>query len=130
MPEAGYVPVPKKLAVRGVKDMVRLSDARMSGAAFGAIVLHVNPESAAGGPLALVETGGRIQLDTPARRLDLLVSEKPLAARRARRSPPAPHPGVERGYLRLFLDTVTQADRGCDFDFMAPPPAAGRSPET
>ena len=130
MPEAGYVPIPKKLAARGVKDMVRLSDARMSGTAFGAIVLHVNPESAVGGPLALVENGDRIRLDTPARRLDLLVSEETLAARRARWTPPAPHPGAERGYLRLFLDTVTQSDRGCDFDFMAPPPAAGRSPET
>ena len=130
MPEAGYVPIPKKLAARGVKDMVRLSDARMSGTAFGAIVLHVNPESAVGGPLALVENGDRVRLDTPARRLDLLVSEETLAARRARWTPPAPHPGAERGYLRLFLDTVTQADRGCDFDFMAPPPAAGRSPDT
>ena len=130
MPEAGYVPIPKKLAARGVKDMVRLSDARMSGTAFGAIVLHVNPESAVGGPLALVENGDRVRLDTPARRLDLLVSEETLAARRARWTPPAPHPGAERGYLRLFLDTVTQSDRGCDFDFMAPPPAAGRSPDT
>ena len=130
MPEAGYVPIPKKLAARGVKDMVRLSDARMSGTAFGAIVLHVNPESAVGGPLALVENGDRVRLDTPARRLDLLVSEETLAARRARWTPPAPHPGAERGYLRLFLDTVTQADRGCDFDFMAPPPAAGRPPDT
>ena len=130
MPEAGYVPIPKKLAARGVKDMVRLSDARMSGTAFGAIVLHVNPESAVGGPLALVENGDRVRLDTPARRLDLLVSEETLAARRARWIPPAPHPGAERGYLRLFLDTVTQSDRGCDFDFMTPPPAAGRSPDT
>ena len=118
MPEAGYIPIPKKLAARGVKDMVRLSDARMSGTAFGTIVLHVNPESAIGGPLALVETGDRIRLDVATRRLDLLVAEAELAARRERWTPPPAHPGSERGYLRLFLDTVTQADRGCDFDFM------------
>ncbi len=126
MPEAGYVPIPKKLAARGVKDMVRISDARMSGTAFGTIVLHVNPESAIGGPLALVETGDRIRLDVPARRLDLLVPEEEIAARRERWSPPPAHPGSERGYLRLFLDTVTQADRGCDFDFMSRPAPAGR----
>ena len=123
MPEAGYIPIPKKLAVRGVKDMVRLSDARMSGTAFGTIVLHVTPESAIGGPLALVETGDRIRLDVAERRLDLLVPEETVAARRARWTPPPSHPGSERGYLRLFLDTVTGADRGCDFDFMGP--AAG-----
>ena len=100
MPEAGYLPIPKKLAARGVKDMVRISDARMSGTAFGTIVLHVNPESAIGGPLALVETGDRIRLDVGARRLDLLVPEKELAARRERWSPPPAHPGSERGYLR------------------------------
>ena len=121
MPEAGYIPIPKKLAARGVKDMVRLSDARMSGTAFGTIVLHVTPESAIGGPLALVETGDRIRLDVGARRLDLLVPEEEIAARRERWSPPPPHPGSERGYLRLFLDTVTGADRGCDFDFMGRP---------
>ena len=79
MPEAGYIPIPKKLAARGVKDMVRLSDARMSGTAFGTIVLHVTPESAIGGPLALVETGDRIRLDVGARRLDLLVPEEEIA---------------------------------------------------
>ena len=118
MPEAGYIPIPKKLAARGVKDMVRLSDARMSGTAFGTIVLHVTPESATGGPLALVETGDRIRLDVGARRLDLLVPEEEIAARQERWSPPPPHSGSERGYLRLFLETVTGADRGCDFDFM------------
>ena len=118
MPEAGYIPIPKKLAAQGVKDMVRLSDARMSGTAFGTIVLHVNPESAAGGPLAVVETGDRIRLDVPRRRLDLLVDEEELGARRQKWTPPLPHSGSERGYLRLFLETVTQADRGCDFDFM------------
>ena len=101
--------------------MVRISDARMSGTAFGTIVLHVTPESAIGGPLALVETGDRIRLDVAARRLELLVPEEELAARRGRWSPPPAHPGSERGYLRLFLDTVTQADHGCDFDFMGRP---------
>ena len=129
MPEAGYIPIPKKLAARGVKDMVRISDARMSGTAFGTIVLHVNPESAAGGPLALVRTGDRIRLDVPGRRLDLLVSEEELAARRERWTPPLPHAGSERGYLRLFLDTVTQADLGCDFDFMGAAPARPHIPE-
>ena len=129
MPEAGYIPIPKKLAARGVKDMVRISDARMSGTAFGTIVLHVNPESAAGGPLALVRTGDRIRLDVPERRLDLLVSEEELAARRERWTPPPPHAGSERGYLRLFLDSVTQADRGCDFDFMGAAPAGPQAPE-
>ena len=124
MPEAGYIPIPKKLAARGVKDMVRLSDARMSGTAFGTIVLHVTPESAIGGPLALVETGDRIRLDVGARSLDLLVPEEEIAARRERWSPPPAHPGSERGYLRLFLDTVTGADRGCDFDFMDRPAAS------
>ena len=124
MPEAGYIPIPKKLAARGVKDMVRLSDARMSGTAFGTIVLHVTPESAIGGPLALVETGDRIRLDVGARRLDLLVPEGEIAARRERWSPPPAHPGSERGYLRLFLETVTGADRGCDFDFMGRPDAS------
>ena len=129
MPEAGYIPIPKKLAARGVKDMVRISDARMSGTAFGTIVLHVNPESAAGGPLALVCTGDRIRLDVPGRRLDLLVSEEELAARRERWTPPPPHAGSERGYLRLFLETVTQADRGCDFDFMGAAPVCPQIPE-
>ena len=124
MPEAGYIPIPKKLAARGVKDMVRLSDARMSGTAFGTIVLHVTPESAIGGPLALVETGDRIRLDVGARRLDLLVPEEEITARRERWSPPPAHPGSERGYLRLFLETVTGANRGCDFDFMGRPAAS------
>ena len=125
MPEAGYIPIPRKLAARGVRDMVRISDARMSGTAYGTIVLHVSPESAVGGTLALVETGDRIRLDVAGRRLDLLVPEEELAARRAQWTPPPPHPGAQRGYLRLFLDTVTQADRGCDFDFMeCPDPSA------
>src|SRR5262249_23959320 len=117
---AGYLPIPKKLAQAGVKDMVRISDARMSGTAFGTIVLHVTPESADGGPLALVRTGDRIRLDVPARRLDLLIDDAELA-RRAPSAPPAPvHAGSERGYARLFQQAVLQADEGCDFDFMVP----------
>jgi dihydroxy-acid dehydratase len=122
MPEAGYLPIPKKLAQKGVKDMVRISDARMSGTAFGAIVLHVTPESAAGGPLALVQNGDRIRLDVPARELDLLVGKAELEARRKKWKKPAPRPEDRRGYRKLFLESVTQADRGCDFDFLAPEP--------
>ncbi|MCP5151062.1 MAG: dihydroxy-acid dehydratase [Ectothiorhodospiraceae bacterium] len=118
MPESGYIPIPRKLAAAGVKDMVRISDARMSGTAFGTIVLHACPESAAGGPLALVRTGDRIRLDVPQRTLELLVSEDELAARRAAWQPPPRPPGAHRGYLKLFLDHVEQADRGCDFDFL------------
>jgi dihydroxy-acid dehydratase len=120
MPEAGYIPIPKKLAQKGVKDMVRISDARMSGTAFGAIVLHVTPESAAGGPLALVQNGDRIRLDVPARELELLVGKAELEARRKKWKKPAPRPEDQRGYRKLFLESVTQADRGCDFDFCAP----------
>ncbi|MEK6593294.1 MAG: IlvD/Edd family dehydratase [Pseudomonadota bacterium] len=120
MPEAGYIPIPKKLAQKGVKDMVRISDARMSGTAFGAIVLHVTPESALGGPLALVKTGDRIRLDVPARKLDLLVSDAELAARRRQLKAPRPRKEDQRGYRKLFMATVMQADRGCDFDFLAP----------
>ena len=118
MPEAGYIPIPKKLATAGVKDMVRLSDARMSGTAFGTIVLHITPESYGGGPLSLVRTGDTITLDTPARTLTLNVSEEELEQRRSTWEPPPPHPGAERGYLKLYLDSVEQADQGCDFDFM------------
>ena len=120
MPEAGYIPIPKKLAQKGVKDMVRISDARMSGTAFGAIVLHVTPESAAGGPLALVKDGDRICLDVPARTLNLLVPEAELNARRKKWKKPPLRPEDKRGYRKLFIDTVTQADRGCDFDFCVP----------
>jgi dihydroxy-acid dehydratase len=121
MPEAGYLPIPKKLLKMGVKDMVRISDARMSGTAFGTIVLHVAPEAAVGGPLALVRSGDRIQLDVPARRIELLVPEAELAAR-ARAAPPLP-PEPARGYAWLFHQHVTQADLGCDFDFLIPPPS-------
>ncbi len=127
MPEAGYIPIPKKLAQKGVKDMVRISDARMSGTAFGSIVLHITPESAVGGPLALVENGDRIRLDVAKRRLELLVSDDELAARRKKWRARKARSGDERGYRKLFLDTVQQADRGCDFDFLAPP-ATARTP--
>jgi dihydroxy-acid dehydratase len=121
MPEAGYLPIPKKLGRQGVKDMVRISDARMSGTAFGTIVLHIAPESAVGGPLALVRHGDRIRLDVKARRIDLLVDDAVLAKRRAALPAAARPEWAERGYSRLFFDTVLQADEGCDFDFMIKP---------
>ena len=121
MPEAGYIPIPRKLARAGVKDMVRISDARMSGTAFGTIVLHATPEAAIGGPLALVRNGDRIRLDATRRTLDVLVSDSELAERAAAWSAPPEPPGAERGYLRLFLDQVTQADQGVDFAFLRPP---------
>jgi dihydroxy-acid dehydratase len=120
MPEAGYLPIPRKLARAGVKDMLRISDARMSGTAFGTIVLHATPEAAAGGMLALVKTGDRIRLDAEARRLDLLVDAAELARRRSEWSPPPPQNGADRGYLRLYLEQVLQADQGCDFAFCRP----------
>ncbi len=116
MPEAGYLPIPKKLAQQGLKDMVRVSDARMSGTAFGTIVLHVTPEAAAGGPLALVRSGDRIRLSVTERRIDLLVDDAELARRRAEL--PAPAPRAPRGYAKLYQDHVMQADGGCDFDFL------------
>ncbi|WP_407159605.1 IlvD/Edd family dehydratase [Bradyrhizobium sp. STM 3557] len=118
MPEAGYLPIPKKLARGGVKDMVRISDARMSGTAFGTIVLHITPESAVGGPLALVKTGDRIRLDVAQRSIDLLVDDAELAKRRAALKPAATPEWAERGYAHLFHETILQADGGCDFDFM------------
>jgi dihydroxy-acid dehydratase len=125
MPEAGYIPIPKKLARQGVKDMVRISDARMSGTAFGTIVLHIAPEAAIGGPLGLVQSGDRIRLDAEARRIDLLVSDAELAARSTAWTPPPAHPGSHRGYLNLYLEQVTQADQGCDFAFCRRDGAAG-----
>jgi dihydroxy-acid dehydratase len=127
MPESGYLPIPRKLARQGVKDMVRISDARMSGTAFGTIVLHVSPESAMGGPLALVRNGDRIKLDTEARRIDLLVDEKELEARRLAWQPSPARAEDDRGYRKLFLESVEQAERGCDFDFLKPP-ATTRTP--
>jgi dihydroxy-acid dehydratase len=119
MPEAGYLPIPKKLLQQGVKDMVRISDARMSGTAFGTIVLHISPEAAIGGPLGLVRNGDRIRLDTAGREISLLVDETELETRR--KTMPAPPSGEgRRGYERLYFETVTQAERGCDFEFMIP----------
>ena len=122
MPEAGYLPIPKKLARAGVKDMVRISDARMSGTAFGTIVLHVTPESDLGGPLALMRDGDRIRLSTAERRIDLLVSEDELDRRRATLAPPRPSP--DRGYARLYREHVLSANQGCDFDFLTGEPPA------
>jgi L-arabonate dehydrase len=116
MPEWGHLPIPAKLLKKGVDDMVRISDARMSGTSFGTVVLHISPESAAGGPLALVRTGDEISLDVEARRIDLCIPEEELNRRRAAWKPAQPH--FTRGYGRLFLDHVLQADLGCDFDFL------------
>lgn len=116
MPEWGHVPIPKKLLERGVRDLVRISDARMSGTSFGTVVLHVAPESAVGGPLAAVRTGDEILLDVPARRLELCVPEEEIRRRLAAFTPPPP--AYDRGYGKLFLEHVTQANLGCDFDFL------------
>lgn len=116
MPEAGYLPIPGKLARAGVKDMVRISDARMSGTAFGTVVLHVTPEAAAGGILALVHNGDRIAISVSRRRIDLLVDDTELARRRRASKPSADRPA--RGYARLYAEHVLQADQGCDFDFL------------
>jgi dihydroxy-acid dehydratase len=121
MPEAGYLPIPQKLARAGVRDMVRISDARMSGTAYGSIVLHVTPDAASGGPLAKVRSGDRIRLSVRERRIDLLVPPDELARRPA---PPPPVP--ERGYARLYRNEILQADRGCDFNFLRKYPLAGR----
>ena len=123
MPEWGAAPIPARLLKRGVTDMVRISDARMSGTSYGTVVLHMAPESAVGGPLALVRDGDQIELDVPARRLTLRVDDAELARRRAAWTPPPPH--YTSGYGRLFLDHVLQADTGCDFDFLR-----GRRPVT
>ncbi len=119
MPEAGSLPIPRKLLAAGVRDMVRISDARMSGTAGGTVVLHVAPEAAVGGPLALVQDGDEIVLDAGARRLDLLVPEAELARRRAAWRRPAP--SLARGYRRLYVEHVLQAPQGCDFDFLCAP---------
>jgi dihydroxy-acid dehydratase len=115
MPESGFLPIPKKLACAGVKDMIRISDARMSGTAFGTVVLHVAPEAAAGGPLALVQTGDMIELSVSAKRLDLNVTEHELSRRRALLRPPQ---APQRGYRALHWRSVLQAPDGCDFDFL------------
>jgi dihydroxy-acid dehydratase len=116
MPEAGYLPIPKKLATKGVKDMVRVSDARMSGTAFGTIVLHVTPDAASGGLLGLVRNGDRIKLSVKERRIDLLVDEAELKKREASRAKPPETPA--RGYSRLYAQEITGADQGCDFGFL------------
>lgn len=127
MPEAGYLPIPRKLARAGVKDIVRISDGRMSGTAFGTIVLHVTPEAAIGGPLAYVRNGDQIRLSVANREISMLVSDEELA-RRAKESP-VTEPTAERGYRKLFLQTVTQADKGVDFDFLRAARMVGKSPE-
>jgi len=118
MPEAGYLPIPRKLAVRGVKDMIRISDARMSGTAFGTIILHVTPEAAKGGPLPLVQSGDRIRLSVVQKRVDLLVDEATLSARRTALH--RPEPVARRGYDCLHHAHVLQATEGCDHDFLLP----------
>jgi len=128
MPEAGYIPIPMKLARAGVKDIVRISDGRMSGTAAGTIVLHVTPESAVGGPLAQVRNGDRIRLSVKNREIALLVSDEDLAQRA--RDNPIVEPSAARGYKKLFLQTVLQADQGVDFDFMRAATMTGKSPET
>jgi dihydroxy-acid dehydratase len=126
MPEAGYIPIPRKLARAGVTDMVRISDGRMSGTAFGTVVLHVTPEAAIGGPLAFVRNGDRIALSVSRRELTLQVADDELARRW--RSQPVAAPAAERGYRRLFLQSVLQADQGADFDFLRPAQQHGHVP--
>jgi dihydroxy-acid dehydratase len=116
MPEWGMLPIPKALIKQGHRDMLRISDARMSGTSYGACVLHVAPESHVGGPLALLKTGDRVRLNLPERRLDMLVSDEELARRRAEWV--APQPCFERGWGWIYSRHVTQADKGCDFDFL------------
>jgi dihydroxy-acid dehydratase len=117
-PEWGHMPMPKVLLNRGIQDVVRISDARMSGTSFGTVVLHIAPESALGGPLAAVQTGDEIVLDVANRRLDLNLPAAEIERRLAALTPSPPH--YERGYGKLFLDHVTQANLGCDFDFLRP----------
>jgi dihydroxyacid dehydratase/phosphogluconate dehydratase len=116
MPEWGNLPIPKKLLEKGIRDMVRVSDARMSGTHYGTCVLHVAPEAAVGGPLALIRSGDVIELDVAAGRLDVLLSEQELHVRRAQWIPTVKQPA--RGYAKLFVEHVTQANEGCDFDFL------------
>ncbi|EMI17151.1 Dihydroxy-acid and 6-phosphogluconate dehydratase [Rhodopirellula maiorica SM1] len=115
------LPIPKKLLQQGVRDMVRISDARMSGTSYGTCVLHIAPESAAGGPLALVQTGDEIEIDIPGRRIHWHVSDDEIARRLQLH--PEPKPLANRGYLHLYAKHVMQADKGCDFDFLV-----GRTP--
>jgi dihydroxy-acid dehydratase len=124
MPEVGNLPLPRKLLERGITDMVRISDARMSGTGYGTVVLHVAPEAAVGGPLALVQTGDWVQMDVPARTLRMEVDDEQLSRRRRHWRPPGPPPA--RGYARLYVDHVLQADRGADLDFLVG--ASGHQP--
>jgi dihydroxyacid dehydratase/phosphogluconate dehydratase len=117
MPEWGQLPLPKKILKEGVRDMVRISDARMSGTSYGACVLHVSPESFVGGPLALVRDGDAIELDVPGRKLHLAISEDEMARRKAAWKAPPPH--YQRSYGALFSAHIGQAEKGCDFDFLA-----------
>ena len=126
MPEWGQLPIPRRLLEPGVTDMVRISDARMSGTAFGTVVLHVAPESAVGGPLLAVRDGDPIVLDVEERRLDLEVPAEEIARRLEGAEPPAPH--YRRGYGAMYLDHVLGADEGCDFDFLRARP--GEPPES
>ena len=121
------LPIPRKLLKQGVRDMVRISDARMSGTSYGACVLHVAPETAVGGPLALVRDGDMIEVDVAERRIDLLVDDDELARRRAAWTPPGAGPA--RGYLQLFTQHVEQAHLGCDFDFLHGPPGSVPEPD-
>ena len=116
MPEAGYLPIPKKLAQKGVEDMVRISDARMSGTSYGTIVLHVTPDSASGGPLSWVKNGDRIRLSVKERKLELLVDEAELEKRKSEAKTTLPQ--YRRGYRKLYQQTILQADEGCDFNFL------------
>ena len=118
MPEAGYLPIPRRLAEAGVNDMIRISDARMSGTAYGTIILHVTPEAAIGGPLSLVRTGDFIHLSVAERKIELLVDDEELESRRRQAEAMPRKSGPRRGYSKLYSDTVLQADEGCDFDFL------------
>ena len=118
MPEAGYLPIPRKLGEQGVKDMVRISDARMSGTAFGTIVLHITPDAASGGPVGLVRSGDRIRLSVKERRIELMVEEAQLKARAAAAKSAQVKP--DRGYAKLYAQEILGADEGCDFDFLRP----------
>jgi len=123
MPESGYLPIPSKLSKAGVQDMVRISDARMSGTAFGTVVLHVTPEAATGGPLGLVRNGDEIELSVKNRRLELLVPDETLSRRRTEAVNVSASQSIaaSRGYAKLYMEHVLQADEGCDFDFLKSP---------
>ena len=127
MPEWGQLPIPKKLLQQGVRDMLRISDARMSGTSYGACVLHIAPESHVGGPLALVRDGDLIELDVPGRKLELKISGAEMATRRAAWTPPPAH--YTRGFGVLYLKHIKQANEGCDFDFLEEGAANDKTPE-